>query len=104
VAKNVTINTKSKYQKFVAVSGAVWIICLVDQSHAIAFVSSSGKRVTHKEKPISMRINLKNIAVAKTPFCFEATNEGIKAWVNAPSAKIRLNRFGSLKATKNISV
>jgi ElaA protein len=30
-------------------------------------------------------------------------SQGIKACVKAPSAKILLNKFGSLKATKNIS-
>jgi hypothetical protein len=48
--------------------------------------------------------NLRKIAVAKTPLCLEATKEGMKAWVKAPSAKIRRKRLGSLKATKNISL
>ena len=43
------------------------------------------------------------MAVAKTPLCLDAMKEGINACVKAPSAKIRLNRFGSLKATKNMS-
>ena len=41
--------------------------------------------------------------MAKTPLCLDAINEGMKACVNAPSAKIRLKRFGSLNATKNMS-
>ena len=40
----------------------------------------------------------------KTALCRERVNEGKKTWVNAPSAKIRRNRFGSLKAMKKISV
>ena len=98
------MNTKSKYQKFMAVRGAVWAICSSDQSGVIIFVSNSGNMETNIEK--SMRISMKrrNIAVAKTPFCLEAMNEGIKAWVNAPSAKIRLNRLGSLNATRKISL
>jgi hypothetical protein len=56
------------------------------------------------EKAPKKSINLIKILTANTPLCFEAINEGIKAWVNAPSAKMRLNRFGSLKATKNISL
>jgi hypothetical protein len=46
----------------------------------------------------------RKIAVAKTPLCLLATKEGIKACVNAPSAKIRRKRLGSLNATKNISL
>ena len=36
--------------------------------------------------------------------CLEEAKAGIKTWVKAPSAKIRRNRFGSLKAMKNISL
>ena len=56
-----------------------------------------------REKASKKSKKRKKIAVAKTPLCLEAMKEGIKAWVNAPSAKIRLKRFGSLKATKNMS-
>jgi len=104
VPKNVTINTKSKYQKLMAVRGAVWAICSSDQSGVMSFVSSSGNMETKIEKITKMSIKRKKIAVAKTPFCFEEINDGMNAWVNAPSAKIRLKRFGSLKATKKMSV
>ena len=104
VPKNVTMNTKSKYQKLIAVRGAVWAICSSDQLGVMSLVSSSGNMETKMEKITKMSIKRKKIAVANTPFCFEAINEGIKAWVNAPSAKIRLKRLGSLKATKKMSV
>jgi len=85
------------------VSGAVCAICSEDQPQARSFVMGSGKNVMMSEKVIKKSKKRKSMAVAKTPLCREAINEGIKAWVNAPSAKIRLNRFGNLKATKNMS-
>lgn len=104
VPKKVTMNTKSKYQKFMAVSGAVWAICSSDQLGVMSLVSSSGNMETKIEKITNMSINRKKMAVANTPFCFEEINDGMNAWVNAPSAKIRLKRLGSLKATKKMSV
>ena len=104
VPRKVTMKTKSKYQKFMAVRGAVWAICSFDQSGVISFVSSSGNMETNIEKSMSISMKRKKIAVAKTPFCFEEINDGIKAWVNAPSAKILLNKLGSLNATRKISV
>lgn len=44
------------------------------------------------------------IATAKTLFCREAMYDGIKLWVNDPSAKIRRKRFGNLKAIRKISL
>jgi hypothetical protein len=44
------------------------------------------------------------MATAKTLFCREAIYEGIKLWVNEPSAKIRRKRFGNLKAIKKTSL
>jgi len=63
-----------------------------------------GKKMMSNEILIKKSKNLKKIAVAKTPLCLEATNEGINACVKAPSAKMRRNRLGSLKATKNMSL
>ena len=103
VAKKVTINIRSKYQKFMEVSGAVWAICSGDQPQASSLVMGSGKKVITREKASKKSKKRKKIAVAKTPLCREAMNEGIKACVNAPSAKIRLKRLGSLNATKNMS-
>ena len=43
-----------------------------------------------------------NILAEKTPLWSVLAKAGIKTCVNAPSAKILRNRFGSLKAIKNI--
>ena len=48
--------------------------------------------------------NSMKIWTAKTDLLFAAVKLGIKLWAKAPSAKIRLNRFGSLKAIKKISL
>ena len=103
VAKKETIKMRSKYQKFMAVSGAA--LAMVSASHPMAsnLVISSGKKVTTNEPKMIKSMNLKNIAVANTPLFFEATKEGINACVKAPSAKIFRKRFGSLFATKNKS-
>jgi hypothetical protein len=70
----------------------------------MSLVKSSEKDVTKSEKSIKNPKNFRNIETEKTLFCFVCENEGKKLWVNAPSAKMRLKRFGSLKATINISV
>ena len=103
VAKNVTIKMRSKYQKFMAVSGAALAMVSASQPMASNFVINSGKKVTTNEPKMIKSINLKKIAVEKTPLFLEATKEGINACVNAPSAKILRKRFGSLFATKNKS-
>jgi len=103
VAKKVTIKIRSKYQKFIAVSGDVSAMSSASHPHASNLVMGSGKKVMSKENTIKNSKNRKKIAVANTPLCFEAIKEGIKACVNAPSAKIRRKRLGSLNATKNIS-
>ena len=48
--------------------------------------------------------NFVKILYVKIDLFADLVKEGIKLWVNAPSAKILLKRFGSLKATKNISL
>jgi len=63
----------------------------------------SGKIVITSEKATRKSRNRKKIEVANTPLCLLAIKEGMNACVKAPSAKIRLKRLGSLKATKNIS-
>ena len=95
---------RSRYQKFIAVSGAVCPICSEDHPQASNLVMGSGKKVMISENAIKKSKNRKKIAVAKTPLCFDAMKEGIKACVNAPSAKIRRKRLGSLNAIKNISL
>ena len=48
--------------------------------------------------------NIINMFAEKTPLCLLRANAGINTCVKAPSAKILRNRFGSLKAMKNISL
>ncbi len=95
---------RSKYQKFMAVIGEVLSMSSLLHPHAKSLVMGSGKKVMSSEIDIKKSKNLRKIAVAKTPLCLEATKEGMKACVNAPSAKIRRKRLGSLKAIKNISL
>ena len=46
-----------------------------------------------------------NVRVASSPcWVLYSARIGTNAWENAPSAKIRRNRLGSLKAIKNASV
>jgi hypothetical protein len=53
---------------------------------------------------ISIIINkFLNTVYANLGLNFAFVNDGKKLCVKAPSAKIRLNRLGNLKATKNIS-
>jgi len=87
-----------------AVIGEVSAISSALHPQAKSLVIGSGKKVMSRENAIKKRRNRKNIAVANTPLCLLATKEGIKACVNAPSAKIRRKRLGSLKAMKNISL
>jgi len=103
VARNVTTKMRSRYQKLMAVKGAVCPISSHSHPHARSFVMGSGKMVIRSEKEIKKSKKRKKIAVAKTPLCLDAMKEGMNACVKAPSAKIRLKRLGSLKATKNIS-
>ena len=104
VAIKVTIKIRYIYQKFIAVSGAVSAIRWALQPMACSLVIYSGAKVTSNEPKIIKRENLKKIAVEKTPLLEDATKEGIKACVKAPSAKMFLKRFGSLFARKKISL
>ena len=61
------------------------------------------KNVTNNDK-ISIIINMfLNTVYANLGLNFAFAKEGKKLCVKAPSAKMRLKRFGNLKATKNIS-
>jgi hypothetical protein len=95
---------RSKYQKLIAVRGAVLEIRSCPQSHANILVKNPGKRVTRKDRATINAINRMKIATAKTLFWFEAIYEGIKLWVNEPSAKMRRKRLGNLNAIKKISL
>ena len=59
--------------------------------------------VTKSEKISIIINNFLNTSHAKRGLYFAFAKLGKKLCVKAPSAKIRLNRFGNLKATKNIS-
>jgi hypothetical protein len=59
--------------------------------------------VTIKLKISIIIKNLKNIRKANLAFSFDLAKVGKKLCVKAPSAKIRLKRFGNLKATKKMS-
>ncbi len=79
VAKKVTIKMRSKYQKFIAVSGAVWSICSLLHPQARSLVIGSGKKVMSREIDKRKKRKRKKIAVAKTPLCREAIKDGINA-------------------------
>lgn len=71
---------------------------------AMAFVKSAGRRFTIR---VIMRIiekKSKKMLALKTALCFVRANAGIKTCVNAPSAKMRRKRFGSLNAMKKMSL
>ena len=71
---------------------------------AMIFVKKLENSETKIENSIKNPKNFKNIETEKTLFCLLCVNEGKKLCVKAPSAKIRLKRFGSLNATIKISV
>jgi len=59
--------------------------------------------LTNIERAKTVARSQKNISKLNFDLFFANDKEGIKAWEKAPSAKILLNRLGSLKATKKIS-
>lgn len=75
----------------------------VSKPIAIAFVTKCEKRVTKRDKTKIKAKNCKKMIDENRIFCFVCAYAGIKAWVNAPSAKILLNKLGILKAIKKIS-
>jgi len=103
VARKVTMKMRSRYQKLMAVSGAVCSMRSQLHPQASSLVIGSGKIVMTREKLTRKSKKRRKIAVAKTPLFLDAMNDGMNACVNAPSAKIRRKRLGSLNATKNIS-
>ena len=60
--------------------------------------------MTKKDKATINAIKRIKIATAKTLFCPEAMYEGIKLWVNDPSANMRRKRLGNLNAIKKMSL
>jgi len=71
---------------------------------AIACVARPGRRFTSSVIRSMMERKTKKMFAEKTDLCFELAYAGINTCVKAPSAKMRRKRFGSLKATKNISL
>lgn len=71
---------------------------------AIAFVAKAGKRFTIRVINSMMLKKTRKICAKNIAFLLDLVKAGINACVNAPSAKIRRNKFGSLKAMKNISL
>lgn len=93
-----------RYQKFIATYGAAKAISSSLKPKATSFVKKGEKRFTAIVKAMIISKNRKKTALLKTPFLVEAKSEGMKLCENAPSLTTRLKRFGSLKATKNISL
>ena len=102
--KNVIAKTSGRYQKFMATKGEASSIVSALKPTAIAFVKSSGIRFTKRVIRSMIERNTKNIFTEKTALCLLLAKAGMNTCVNAPSAKIRRKRFGSLKAIKNISL
>lgn len=75
----------------------------LSKPRAITFVIKVENSVTSIDKTIKKLRSCKKIKEENLILYFVFAYEGIKAWVKAPSAKILLNKFGSLKATKKIS-
>ncbi|GAB6073570.1 hypothetical protein JCM15786_02270 [Nautilia lithotrophica] len=70
---------------------------------ASIFVTKLEKRVTNSEKISIIINNFLNTSHVKRGLYFAFAKLGKKLCVKAPSAKIRLKRFGNLNATKKIS-
>ncbi len=70
----------------------------------MAFVKSVGRRLTKRVIRRIIERKMKKICIEKTALFLLLANAGINTCVNAPSAKIRRKRFGSLNAMKNISL
>ena len=71
---------------------------------AMACVARAGRRFTSRVIISMIEIKTTKILAENTPLCFDFANAGIKTCVNAPSAKMRRKRLGSLKAIKKISL
>ena len=71
---------------------------------AMAFVIRDENMLTMMLKIKINTKKCKNIIVENCILYFVLAYAGIKLWVNAPSANILLNKFGSLKAIINISL
>ena len=68
------------------------------------FVKNAAKSKTTKVKKSIKIVNLVKTEAAKIPFFLAWAKLGINACVKEPSPKSLRNKFGSLNATKNISL
>lgn len=103
-AKSVIKNIKLRYQKFIFTRGVAKFIISSSKPNAKAFVKTGANNITVRLKISIKPVNLSKISTLKRSFLFVDTKFGKKACVKAPSAKSLLKRFGSLKATKKISL
>lgn len=87
-----------------ATNGDAIAIVLSSKPTAIACVARAGRRFTSRVTISMIERNITKIFAEKTERCLDVAYAGIKTCVNAPSANIRRKRFGSLKATKNMSL
>lgn len=86
-----------------AISGDAILFCISLNPEAKILVTKLENRVTNIDKISIIINNFLKTKYAKRGLYFSFAKFGKKLWVNAPSAKIRLKRFGNLNATKNIS-
>jgi len=93
-----------RYQNVMAVRGAVWAMVSGLSPLAMRVVKNSGNIDTTVENSTIYSRNLLKVAIANAPLLAALAYDGINACTNAPSAKIRLKRLGSLKATRNMSL
>jgi hypothetical protein len=103
LARKVTINIKSRYQKFNAIKGEASFFAFSSKPVASKSVSIFEKRVTNTDKISIIINNFLKTSHAKRGLFFAEAKLGRKLCVKAPSANIRRKRFGNLNATKNIS-
>jgi len=104
VLKKVTINIRGRYQKLIATKGEAISTVLSSKPTAIACVARAGRRFTKRVVMSMIERKIIKIFAEKTELCLEFEYAGIKTCVNAPSAKKRRNRYGSLNATKKMSL
>ena len=104
VLKNVTKNTKNKYQKWIATIGLASLISSSSKPRANTLVNAPLKATTSRLKPIRAQEKSRSTSTLNAPFLLLAMKLGRKLCVNAPSPKILRKRLGNLNATKNISL
>ncbi len=102
-ARNVTIKIKSRYQKLSAISEEASFLASSLNPEANICVIKFENTVTNNDKINIIINNFLKTSHEKRGLYLAFAKLGKKLCVKAPSANIRLNRFGNLKATKKIS-